>query len=299
MVERSAGTRDVEVAGRTVDRLGFGAMRLVADGVFGPPADPPAALALLRTVVESGVRLIDTALAYGPELNELQVAEALHPYPADLVIATKGGLVTTGPREWYVDGRPEALREHCVGSLRRLRVDRIDLYQLHRVDPAVPLEESAGALDQLRREGLIGAIGLCNVTLEELRRAQAVAPIASVQNRYSAWEREDDAVLDACTDDGVLYLPWRPLGRGADLSALSTLAATAGSTTGAAVTPTQLALAWLLARSRVVCPIPGTSSAAHLAENLGARDVEMTAELFDAVAAATAPLPAPVWETPG
>jgi pyridoxine 4-dehydrogenase len=267
--------RDLEVR-----RLGFGAMRITGPGVIGWPEDRENSLAVLRRAVELGVNLIDTADSYGPEVSELLIAEALHPYPDGLVIATKGGLVHTERGRWPVDGSPEHLREACEASLRRLRLERIDLYQLHRPDPDVPLEDSVGELARLRQEGKIRHVGLSNVSVEQLARAHAIVPIASVQNRYSLAERKYEDVLEACERQGIAFLPWYPLAVG-DLAlpggALGRIAGARGAT------PAQVALAWLLARSPVVCPIPGTASVSHLEENVAAASLELTDEELDAL----------------
>jgi pyridoxine 4-dehydrogenase len=234
-----------------VSRLGFGAMRLCGPQILGWPRDRENALAVLRRAVELGVTLIDTSDAYGPEVNELQIAEALHPYPEGLVIATKGGLTRTSAGAWPSDARPEHLREACEGSLRRLQLERIDLYQLHAPDPRVPLEESVGELARLRDEGKIRHVGLSNVSLDELKRARAIVPIASVQNRYNRDDRSSEDVLEACERDGLAFLPWFPLAAGR-------------------LSDPQAELRWLLARSPVMLPIPGTSSLQHLEENVAA-----------------------------
>ncbi|MGE5691390.1 MAG: aldo/keto reductase [Pseudomonadota bacterium] len=258
-----------------VRRLGYGAMRLCGPGIIGWPDDRGNALAVLRRAVELGVTLIDTADSYGPHVNELQIAEALHPYPDGLVIATKGGLVHDRSSSWPPDGRPEHLREACEGSLLRLRLDRIDLYQLHRPDPAVPFEESVGTLRDLRDEGKIRYVGLSNVSVEQLERARAIVPIASVQNRYSVADRQWEDVVEACDRWGIAFLPWFPLAAGPLTEAGGPLARVA-ERHGA--TPAQVAIAWLLHRSPVVCPIPGTSSLAHLEENVAAGRVELSAD---------------------
>jgi pyridoxine 4-dehydrogenase len=265
-----------------VDRLGFGAMRLCGPRILGWPRDRENALAVLRRVVELGVTLIDTSNAYGPEINELQIAEALHPYGEGLVIATKGGLRRTGAGGWPEDGRPEALREACEGSLQRLRLDRIDVYQLHAPDPRVPIEESVGELACLRHEGKIRHVGLSNVSVEELERARRVVPIVSVQNRYSLAERSSEDVLEVCERDGLAFLPWFPLASGSLArpgGPLDQVASRLGATRA------QVALAWLLRRSPVMLPIPGTSSLAHIEENVGAHDVELSDEDFAALGA--------------
>jgi pyridoxine 4-dehydrogenase len=258
-----------------VRRLGFGAMRITGEGIWGPPDDPEGARRLLRRVVELGVNLIDTADSYGPEVSENLIAEALHPYPDGLVIATKGGLRRTGPGQWPRDGRPERLKECCEASLRRLRVDRIDLYQLHSPDPRVPLEDSMGALKELQDEGKIRHVGVSNVSVEELHRARAVVEVVTVQNRYNLTERHSESMLEACERDGLGFIPWFPL-------AIGELARPGGPLDDLArrhdAAPGQLALAWLLARSPVMLPIPGTASVEHLEENVAAQSIELAAE---------------------
>jgi pyridoxine 4-dehydrogenase len=255
-----------------VRRLGFGAMRITGNGIWGPPDDPEGARRLLRRVVELGVNLIDTADSYGPEVSENLIAEALHPYPEGLVIATKGGLRRTGPGQWPRDARPERLKECCEGSLRRLRLERIDLYQLHSPDPRVPLEDSVGALKELQDEGKIRHIGVSNVSVEELERARAVVEVVTVQNRYNLTERHSERVLEACERDGLGFIPWFPL-------AIGELARPGGPLDDLArshdAAPGQLALAWLLARSPVMLPIPGTASVEHLEENVAAQSIEL------------------------
>jgi pyridoxine 4-dehydrogenase len=266
-----------------VCRLGFGAMRITGRGIWGPPDDPEEARRLLRRVVELGVNLIDTADSYGPEVSENLIAEALHPYPDGLVIATKGGLRRSGPGQWPRDGRPERLKEACEGSLKRLRVDRIDLYQLHSPDPQVPLEDSVGALKELRDEGKIRHIGVSNVSLAELERARAVAEVVTVQNRYNLTDRHSEDVLDACERDGIGFIPWFPLATG-DLARpggpLDELARRHDAAPG------QLALAWLLARSPVMLPIPGTGSIEHFEENMQAESIELAPDELDRLAEA-------------
>jgi pyridoxine 4-dehydrogenase len=259
----------------TVNRLGFGAMRLTGQGIWGEPRDPDEARRVLRRAVELGVDLIDTADSYGPHVSERLIAEALYPYPDGLVIATKGGLTRAGPSQWGRDGTPEHLRDACEGSLTRLRLDRIDLYQLHRVDPKVPIEESLGALVELRAEGKIAHIGVSNVSLEELRRARDAGPIASVQNRFNLIDRADEDVLEECERTGLAYLPWDPLATGGLTGPGSPLSRMAERHEAS---PAQLALAWLLHRSPVTLPIPGTSSVAHLEENVAAAQIELAAD---------------------
>jgi pyridoxine 4-dehydrogenase len=267
-----------------VRRLGFGAMRITGDGIWGPPDDPEAARALLRRVVELGVNLIDTADSYGPEVSENLIAEALHPYPDELVIATKGGLRRTGPGRWPRDARPERLKECCEGSLRRLRLERIDVYQLHAPDASVPLEDSLGALKELQDDGKIRHIGISNVSLEELERAREVVDVVTVQNRYSVVDRHSEDVLEACEDAGIGFIPWFPLATG-DLAEpggpLDEIARARGATPG------QVALAWLLARSPVMLPIPGTSSPEHLEENLRAAELRLSEDELRRICEAT------------
>src|SRR4051794_1750116 len=250
-----------------VRRLGFGAMRITGEGIWGEPADADGARALLRRVVDLGINLIDTADSYGPEVSERLIAEALHPYPDGLVIATKGGLQRTGPGQWPRDGRPEHLREACEGSLRRLKVERIDLYQLHAPDPKVPYAESVGALSELQEEGKIRHVGISNVDVDQLDQALETVDVVSVQNRFSVSDRESQPVLDACERHGLAFFPWFPLAAGAaahEGGALERIAAQHGATRP------QVALAWLLAHSPVSVPIPGTSSLEHLEENVAA-----------------------------
>jgi aryl-alcohol dehydrogenase-like predicted oxidoreductase len=258
----------------TVGRMGFGAGRVVGPNFYGEPDDPAAARAVLRRVVELGIDLIDTADSYGPEINERQIADALHPYPSNLVIATKGGY--TRPRgSWVPNGRPDHLRVACEASLRRLKLERIDLYQLHAPDPNVKLEESVGALEELRREGKIRHIGLSNVNTAELRDIRKIAPIAAVQNEYNVGQRESDDVVDACEEAGIAFLAYFPIDAGGLARARGALATVAKRHS---VTPTQIALAWLLHRSPCIVPIPGTSSLAHLAENVAAARIQLSAE---------------------
>jgi pyridoxine 4-dehydrogenase len=255
----------------TVNRLGFGAMRL--PGVWEAPADPQEAHRLLRRAVELGVNLIDTAHAYGPETSERLIAEALHPYPPDLVVATKAGYGRRG-RRWAPDGRPETLRRHCLRSLEVLRLERLDLLQLHTLDPEVPIEESVGAMVELQAEGRVRMLGVSNVSLEELERARAVGGIVSVQNRYNLDDRASEEVLVACERAGIAFLPWFPIGAGALAGAGELQRVAAGHRATAA----QVAIAWLLQRSPVMLPIPGTSSVTHLEENLAAAGLRLSAD---------------------
>jgi pyridoxine 4-dehydrogenase len=259
----------------TVRRLGFGAMRITGEGIWGEPDDRDEAIAVVRRAVELGVNLIDTADSYGPEVSENIIAEALHPYPDGLVIATKGGLVRPGPGRWERDARPKHLREACEASLRRLRLERIDLYQLHAPDPEVPFEESVETMAALREEGKVRLVGLSNVSVEELERAEAIVPIASVQNRFNLEDRKAEDVLEACEERGIGFIPWFPLATGK-------LARSGGPLDEIAerhdATPSQIALAWLLARSPVMLPIPGTGSVKHLEENLAAAFIELSDE---------------------
>jgi pyridoxine 4-dehydrogenase len=265
----------------TVNRMGFGAMRITGRYILGEPADPHEARRVLRRAVELGVNLIDTADTYGPEVSERLIAEGLYPYPDGLVIATKGGLTRRGKGRWPPDGRPEHLREACEGSLRRLRLERIDVYQLHAPDPSVPYEDSVGTLADLQREGKIRHIGVSNVTVDHLRRAQAIVDVVSVQNYFHVGDRPGEDVLDVCTERGVPYLPWRPLS-GGSLARPRPALARAAEDHGAS--PIQVALAWLLARSPVMLPIPGTSTVAHLEENVAAAAIRLSSEEVDAIA---------------
>jgi aryl-alcohol dehydrogenase-like predicted oxidoreductase len=256
-----------------VSRLGYGAMRITGDGIWGEPEDPAAARSLLRRVVDSGVNFIDTADSYGPKVSENLIAEALYPYPEGLVIATKGGLTRPGPGVWNRAGRPDRLKRCCEDSLRRLRLERIDLYQLHSVDPEVPIEDSIGALAELQQEDKIRLIGVCNVSIEELERARRTAPVVSVQNRYNVSDRSSEEVLSICEREKLGFLPWFPLdtGRLADPGGPVAEVAHAHS-----ATPAQVALAWLLAHSPVMLPIPGTGSLNHFEENVQAAQLEVT-----------------------
>ena len=252
-----AGTFDI--ADMTVNRLGFGAMRITGKGVWGDPPDREAARSVLRRAVELGVNLIDTADSYGPEVSEELIAEALYPYSDDLVIATKGGLERSGPGQWHRNGHPDHLREACEGSLRRLQLERIDLYQLHAPDPNVPIADSLGELNALQNEGKIRHIGVSNFDTEQLAQARELSTVVSVQNRYNASDRTSEPVLEVCERDGLAFLPWFPLGAGS-------------------VEDPQRALAWLLHKSPVIVPIPGTSSIEHLEENVAAASIQLTAD---------------------
>ncbi len=268
-----------------VRRLGFGAMRITGDGIWGPPDDPDEARSLLRRVVDIGINLIDTADSYGPDVSENLIAEALHPYPDGLVIATKGGLRRTGPGEWPRDARPERLKKCCEGSLRRLKLERIDLYQLHAPDPDVPYEESVGALKELQDEGKIRHVGISNVSVEQLEQARGLVEVVTVQNRFNLTDRSSEDVLEACEEAGIGFIPWFPLATGS-------LAEPGGALDEVAhahdATPGQVALAWLLARSKVMLPIPGTSSVEHLEENMAAEELTLTDEERDEIARAAA-----------
>ena len=266
--------------GPTVGRLGFGAMRITGRGVWGPPPDEDQAIALLRRVVDKGVTFIDTADSYGPEVSEMLIAKALYPYPAGLVIASKGGLTRPGPGYWDLDCRPEHLRQACTGSLRRLRLDQIDLYQLHSVDHRVPIEDSVGTLVDLQREGKIRYIGVSNVSAAELSRAQKVAEIVSVQNSYNLRDRSSDALVDICASAGIAFIPFYPLAKGRLARPDSQLTRIAERHNA---TPGQIALAWLLHRAPVMLPIPGTSSLTHLDENFGAMSIRLSTEEVQAL----------------
>jgi len=255
-----------------VNRLGFGAMRITGDGIWGPPGDRDEALRVLRRAVELDVQLIDTADSYGPDVSEELIAEALHPYPEGVVIATKGGLTRPGPNDWRRNARPDHLREACEGSLQRLRVDQIDLYQLHAPDDDVPYEESVGALVDLKDEGKIARIGLSNVNGDQLATARGLTDVVSVQNRFNLSDRTNEDVLETCTDEGIAFLPYFPLGAGTPADLASEIAEDRG------VNAHQVAIAWLLARSPVIAPIPGTSSVDHLEENVGAAELELSDE---------------------
>jgi len=272
----AAGTIDVG-GDLTVNRLGFGAMRITGQGIWGEPPDHDRALATLRKAVELGVNFIDTADAYGPDVNENLIAEALYPYPDDLVIATKGGMTRSGPDRWACDGRPEHIREACEGSLRKLRLDQIPLYQFHRPDPNVPYAESVGAFAELKAEGKIRHVGISNVNEAQLKQAQQITPIVSVQNRYNVKDRESQAVLDLCEQEGIVFLPWAPVQQGDQNVGVAVAARNHG------VTQHQVILAWLLASSPQMLPIPGTGSPEHAAENIAAAGLELTAQELPAI----------------
>ncbi|WP_426365394.1 aldo/keto reductase [Streptomyces sp. E-08] len=261
----------------TVGRLGFGAMRITGPQVWGPPADVPGALKLVRRAVELGITFIDTADSYGPGVSEELLAEAIHPYPEGVVIATKAGQSRPSAAEWQPLGRPEYLRQQAELSLRRLRLDRIDLFQLHRIDPLVPLADQLGALKRLQDEGKIRHIGLSQVSVAQLEEARRHVEVVSVQNLYNLSRREDDDVLDYCEREGLAFIPWLPIDRGAHAAAEGPLAEVAAEL---GATPAQVSLAWLLHRSPAVLPIPGTSSPVHLEENTAAARLELTAEQF-------------------
>jgi pyridoxine 4-dehydrogenase len=263
-----------------VSRMGYGAMRITGSGVWGPPADKVAALATLRRAVELGVDLIDTADSYGPAVSEDLIAEALYPYPADLVIATKGGWERPGPGQWTHNASPKHLAEALEGSLKRLRLDLIDIYQLHAPDNAVSFEASIEALAKLREQGKIRHVALSNVTREHVERARRIVPIASVQNRYSFADRESDFVVDYCEQYGIAFLPWAPLGQAKEAhDAIKKVAEQLKAT------PLQVALAWLLKRSKVILPIPGTSSVKHVEENIAAAALELPQSAYDSLSA--------------
>ena len=255
-----------------VTRLGFGAMRITGKGIWGEPADRAESIRVLRRAVELGIDFIDTADSYGPRVSEEIIAEALHPYPAGLVIATKGGFERPGPNKWVENGKPEHLKSACEGSLRRLRVERIDVYQLHRIDPKVPADDQLGALKELQAQGKIKHIGLSEVNVRQIEHAQSIVPIVSVQNRYSLSDRGSEAVLEYCEQKRMAFIPWFPLAAGKLSGPDSPVGRVA---TRSKATPSQVALAWLLARSPVILPIPGTSSVQHLEENVAAAGLRL------------------------
>jgi aryl-alcohol dehydrogenase-like predicted oxidoreductase len=272
----------------SVHRFGFGAMRITGPGIWGPPVDRNGAIALLRRTLELGINLIDTADSYGPNVSESLIAEALHPYPKHLLITTKGGLLRTGPDQWPLDGRPEHLRDALEGSLKRLRLAEIDVYQFHRPDPNVPFEESVGAIAQMRAEGKVRHVGLSNVTLDELARAQQIVPIVTVQNHYNLATRqsermtvaESEQMIDTCAQQGIGFIPWAPLTTGALArpgGPLDQIAQRHNAMTN------QIVIAWLLQRSSTMLPIPGTSSIKHLEENVAGAAIKLSKEEFDAI----------------
>jgi len=268
----------------TVNRIGYGAMRITGQGIWGPPADKDAALATLRRTVELGVNLIDTADSYGPGTSEELIAQALYPYPADLVIATKGGWERPGPGQWTHNASPKHLTEALEGSLKRLHLDRVDIYQLHAPDNAVSFEASVEALAKLRGQGKIRHVALSNVTREHIERARRIVPIVSVQNRYSFADRESDFIVDYCEQNGIAFLPWAPLGQAKEAhEAIKKVA------NELRATPLQVALAWLLKRSNVILPIPGTSSIKHLEENIAAGTLELPQIAYDQLATVNHP----------
>jgi len=265
----------------TVNRMGFGAMRLTGRGIWGPPTDRPEAIRVLRRAIELGVDFIDTADSYGPEVSEEIIAEALHPYPEGLVIATKGGLERPGPDKWVTNGRPDYLRRQLKSSLRRLRVERIDLWQLHRIDEKVPEDEQFDVIREFQQEGLVRHLGLSEVTVAQIKRARRVVPIVSVQNRYNLTDREWEAEVDYSEREGLVFLPWFPLAAG-ELDESGPLARVARRH---GATPYQIALAWLLAHSPAMLVIPGTSSVSHLEENIRAAEIQLTPEDLEGLAA--------------
>jgi pyridoxine 4-dehydrogenase len=272
----AAGTIDVG-GDLTVNRLGFGAMRITGRGIWGEPSSREQAIATLRTVVELGVNFIDTADSYGPEVSETLIAEALYPYPDDLVIASKGGLVRPGPNRWEPNGRPQHLRQACEGSLRRLRLEQIPLYQLHRPDPAVPLGDSIGALAELKNEGKIRHIGLSNVSEGQLHEAERIVPIVSVQNRYNVSDRRSSSMIDLCEQEELTFLPWAPIQETGRNPAVAETAKRHGAT------EYQVVLAWLLASSPVMLPIPGTGSPEHAEQNIAAASLKLDPDEMAAI----------------
>jgi len=275
----AAGTIDVG-GDLTVNRMGFGSMRITGHGIWGEPPDREGAKAALRRAVELDVNFIDTADSYGPGVSETLIAETLSPYPADLVIATKGGLVRPGPGGWVADGRPEHLRQACEGSLRRLKLEQIPLYQFHRPDPKVPLAESVGALAQLKAEGKIRHLGVSNVSEEQLREAKQITPIVSVQNRYNVADRSSESMVDLCEEESLVFLPWAPIQDADHNRAVAEAAQRHG------VSPRQVVLAWLLARSPQILPIPGSGSAKHVEANVAAASIGLSTDEVAAISKA-------------
>jgi pyridoxine 4-dehydrogenase len=272
----TAGTIDVG-GDLTVNRLGFGAMRITGQGVWGDPASKDQALATLRRIIELGVNFIDTADSYGPEVSENLIAEALYPYPEDLVIATKGGFGRSGPNRWEPNGRPEHLREACEGSLRRLKLEQIPLYQFHTPDKTVPFAESVGAVAELKAEGKIRHVGLSNVTEEQFREASRIVPIVSIQNRFNVTDRKSESIIDLCEQEGMVFLPWAPIQQTEDKVAVAVAAERHGATQH------QIVLAWLLAHSPAILPIPGTGSPAHAEENVAAAAIDLSRDELEAI----------------
>ncbi len=279
----AAGTIDIG-GDLTVNRMGYGAMRITGRGIWGEPADREQAKAALRKAVELEVNFIDTADSYGPNVSEILIAEALAPYPDDLIIATKGGLARPGSGRWEPDGRPEHLREACEGSLKRLKLDQIPLYQFHRPDPKVPLAESIGALAELKAEGKIRHIGISNFSVEQVSEAQKIVPVVSIQNRYNVNDRSSEPVVDLCEQEGLAFLPWAPISETERIIPVLTAAERHG------VSVRQIALAWLLAHSSQILPIPGSGSPEHVADNITAASIELTPEEYNAI---TNAVPAP------
>ena len=272
----AAGTIDVG-GDLTVNRMGFGAMRITGPGIWGEPPDREQAKAALRRAVELEVNFIDTANSYGPGVSEILIAETLYPYPDELVIATKGGLVRPGPGRWDADGRPEHLRESCESSLRRLKLEQIPLYQFHRPDPKVPLAESVGTLAELKAEGKIRHIGVSNVSEDQFREAQRIVPVVSIQNRYNVSDRSSETVLDLATQEDVAFLPWAPIQETERVIPVVTIAENHG------VSQRQIALAWLLARAPQMLVIPGSGSPEHVADNIAAAGIELTGEEYNSI----------------
>ncbi len=276
----AAGTIDLG-GDLTVNRMGFGAMRLTGPGIWGDPPDRERAKAALRRAVELGVNFIDTADSYGPDVSELLIAETLHPYPDELVIATKGGLVRPGPGRWGPDGRPEHLRQACEGSLKRLKLDRIPLYQFHRPDPKVPIADSIGALAELKDAGKIRHIGVSNMSEAQLHEAQQITPIVSIENRYNASDRSSESVVDLCEQEQLVFLPWAPIQEADRNRAVSDAAASHG------ISPHQVVLAWLLARSPQILPIPGSGSPDHVEANIAAAGIRLSPDEVAAITKAS------------
>jgi pyridoxine 4-dehydrogenase len=274
----SAAAGTISIGGDlTVNRMGFGAMRITGQGIWGPPPDRDVAKAAVRQAVDLGVNFIDTADSYGPNVSEELIAEALHPYPDDLVIATKGGLLRPGPGSWEANGRPEHLREACEGSLRRLKLEQIPLYQLHRPDPRVPIAESIGTLVELRDEGKIRHIGVSNVSEAQLREMQKLTPVVSVQNRYNLGDRSSESMVDLCDQESIVFLPWAPIQDADEIVPVLTAARRLNASTR------QVALAWLLDRSAQILPIPGSGSPDHVAENVAAASLQLTNDEANAI----------------